>query len=109
MNQLINQTTLQFSQFHHNIYHRTSIAPSSSRLSGCLFIDLPICLEAAHIADRVPTERIPVVNGWFVSVCLSVCLFHNIPRTWIDHRTGDGMKIIGMGSDSGDGVECAVE
>lgn len=50
-----------------------------------------------------------MVNGWFVSVCLSVCLFHNIPRTWIDHRTGDGMKIIGMGSDSGDGVECEVE
>lgn len=50
-----------------------------------------------------------MVNGWFVSVCLSVCLFRNIPRTWIDHRTGDGMKIIGMGSDSGDGVECEVE
>lgn len=88
MNQLINQIFLKFSQFLHNIYHETCIAASSSsRLSGCLSIHLPICLKAAHIADRVPTERIPVANEWFVSVCLFVCLSVSSYSTYLDRSS----------------------
>lgn len=70
---------------------------------------LSVCRRRISLIVSQRSEYRWQTSGLFLFVCLSVCPFHHIPRTWIDHRTGDGMKIIGMGSESGDGVECEVE